>query len=70
MQELEGIFEWCLEGMRLYNSEGLKKPAAVAQAIEQYRGEMDTISKFLEECTVPAPCKCIKAKELYNVYVR
>lgn len=70
MQELEGIFEWCLEGMRLYNSEGLKKPAVVAQAIEQYRGEMDTISKFLEECTVPAPLHCVKAKDLYNVYVR
>ncbi len=69
-QETDGIFAWCLEGLKMYNAEGLLKPAAVTKAIEQYRDEMDTISRFLEECTVPASCKCIKAKDLYNVYVR
>jgi putative DNA primase/helicase len=70
MQELDGIFLWCLEGFKKYNSEGLSKPSAVVKAVEQYRGEMDTISKFLDECTVSAPCRCVKAKDLYNVYSR
>lgn len=70
MQEIEGIFRWCLEGVRMYNAEGLNKPSEVAQAVEQYRDEMDTISRFLEECTVPAPCRSVKAKDLYSVYVR
>lgn len=68
MQELDGIFLWCLEGLKRYNAEGLSKPSAVIKAVEQYRGEMDTISKFLDECTVSAPCRCVKAKDLYNVY--
>ncbi len=70
MQELDGIFLWCLEGLKRYNAEGLSKPSAVIKAVEQYRGEMDTISKFLDECTVSAPCRCVKARDLYNVYVR
>lgn len=70
MQELDGIFLWCLEGLKRYNAEGLSKPSAVIKAVEQYRGEMDTISKFLDECTVSAPCRCVKAKDLYNVYSR
>lgn len=70
MQELDGIFLWCLEGLKRYNAEGLSKPSAVVKAVEQYRGEMDTISKFLDECTVSAPCRCVKAKDLYNVYSR
>ena len=70
MQELDGIFLWCLEGLKRYNAEGLSKPSAVIKAVEQYRGEMDTISKFLDECTVSAPCRCVKARDLYNVYSR
>ena len=68
MNEAEGIMRWCLEGMKMYNSEGLKKPLSVVQATNDYRREMDIISKFLDECTVDAPCRCMKAKELYSVY--
>lgn len=70
MNEAEGIMRWCLEGMKMYNSEGLKKPLSVVQATNDYRREMDIISKFLDECTTTAPCRCVKAKDLYNVYVR
>lgn len=68
LQEAEGILAWCLRGLDMYNREGLKKPSAVIHAIEAYRTEMDVISRFLDECTVPASCRCVKARELYNVY--
>ncbi len=68
LQEAEGILAWCLRGLDAYNREGLKKPSAVIHAIEAYRTEMDVISRFLDECTVPASCRCVKARELYNVY--
>ena len=70
MQEVEGIMDWCLQGLRLYHAEGLMMPPAVAQAVQEYRTEMDIIAKFLDECTTPAPMKCVRAKDLYNVYVR
>ena len=68
--EAEGILCWCVEGMRLYHEEGLKKPASVCRATEEYRKDMDTISKFLDECTVSAPMRCVKAKDLYTVYTK
>ena len=68
MQEAEGIFRWCLNGTKMYNLEGLQKPQSVTKATDEYRYEMDVISKFLDECTVDAPCRCVKAKELYTVY--
>lgn len=70
MQEIEGIFLWCLEGLRMYNEEGLEKPDAVIQATADYKQEMDTISKFLDECTVPSFAGSVKAKDLYNVYTK
>lgn len=68
--EAEGIFLWCLEGLRRYNKEGLKRPQAVIQATADYKQEMDTISKFLEECTVQSFAGSVRAKDLYTVYVR
>lgn len=68
--EAEGILCWCVEGMRLYHEEGLKKPASVCRATEEYRKDMDTISKFLEECTIRTPMRCVKAKDLYTVYTK
>lgn len=68
LQEADGIFAWCMEGLKLYHQEGLEQPACVKQAVNEYKGEMDTVSRFLEECTVPASCKCIKASELYRIY--
>ena len=68
--EAEGILCWCVEGMRLYHEEGLKKPASVCRATEEYRKDMDTISKFLDECTVSAPMRYVKAKDLYTVYTK
>ncbi len=70
MQEAEGIFSWCLVGLKMYNEEGLEKPDAVKSATADYRQEMDTIWKFLDECTVASFAGSVRAKDLYNVYVR
>lgn len=70
LEELDGIFLWCIKGLRMYQSEGLKKPSAVEQAVNEYRNEMDTISKFLDECTVSAPLQSVRASELYNIYTK
>lgn len=70
LEELDGIFLWCIKGLRMYQSEGLKKPSAVEQAVDEYRNEMDTISKFLDECTVSAPLQSVRASELYNIYTK
>lgn len=47
---LSGIFNWCLEGQRLLNAEGLKLPESVQQANDEYREESDRIGQFINEC--------------------
>ncbi len=69
MQELDGIFIWALRGVAMYHKEGLKMPHAVQQAVDEYKKEMDVVSRFLDECTEKAFAKSVKASELYTVYV-
>ena len=68
MQELDGIFTWALRGLSMYNRDGLKMPSAVQQAVEEYKKEMDVVSRFLDECTEKAFAKSVKASDLYQVY--
>ena len=68
MQELDGIFLWALRGLAMYNKEGLEMPTAVRQAVDEYKKEMDVVSRFLDECTEKAFAKSVKASDLYQVY--
>ena len=68
MQELDGIFTWALRGLAMYNKEGLEMPSAVQQAVEEYKKEMDVVSRFLDECTEKAFAKSVKASDLYRIY--
>lgn len=69
LKELDGIFLWALRGLAMYSKEGLEKPTAVQQAVDEYKKEMDVVSRFLDECTEKAFAKSVKASELYTVYV-
>lgn len=68
LKELDGIFMWALRGLAMYHKYGLKMPSAVEQAVEEYKKEMDVVSKFLDECTEKAYAKSVKASDLYQVY--
>lgn len=69
MQELDGIFLWALRGLAMYSKEGLEKPTAVQRAVDEYKKEMDVVSKFLDECTEKAFAKSVKAGDLYKAYM-
>lgn len=65
--ELSGILNWCIEGLRLYRQDGLKPPRAVQKATEVYRTDSDKIGNFINECLVKSN-ENSKAKEVYEVY--
>lgn len=48
--ELPGILNWAIEGCLLWQKEGLRLPTACKNAIKKYRGQMDTVSKWMEKC--------------------
>lgn len=65
-KELPAILGWALEGYRLYRSEGLRLPAAIQTAVNDYRREMDVISTFISNCCRKGGSE--RSSELYRVY--
>jgi putative DNA primase/helicase len=67
-EEGPGILNWLLEGTRRWKREQLKAPAAILNATDEYRGEMDVIGNFLKECCVQRPEASIRIRELFKAY--
>lgn len=65
-EELPDILAWAVEGCRIWQSEGLRMPKAVLDAVQEYRHEMDVISAFTDACCVEGGE--VKASQLYAVY--
>lgn len=66
-EELSGILNWCIEGLRLYRLEGLKPPKAVISATETYRSDSDKIGNFIKECLTKTG-KNSSVKSVYELY--
>lgn len=48
-ENLSGILNWCLSGLRMLQENGFDPPEAVQIATEDYRKNSDKIARFLEE---------------------
>jgi putative DNA primase/helicase len=66
--ESDGILNWLLAGTARWRTEGLRTPAAILAATDEYRGEMDVIGNFLKECCVENPGYTIRIRELFKAY--
>lgn len=69
-EELAGILNWMIEGYWDWREGGLRPPAKVRDATEQYRRENDPIGEFLSLYVVAASGETIQSSHLYDVYVR
>lgn len=49
---ISAVFNWCLEGLKLYRKEGLIPPQSVQDATKAYQQSSDKIGQFFEECMV------------------
>jgi putative DNA primase/helicase len=67
-EEASGILNWLLEGTQRWQREGLKAPATVLKATDEYRGAMDVIGNFLKERCVQAKGATIRIRELFKAY--
>ena len=66
--ELPGILAWAVRGCAAWYAQGLNAPSDVTAATGDYRTEMDTLGRYLEECTVKTPGATVQAKPLYLDY--
>lgn len=63
--ELPGILSWVIEGYKLWQKDGLRPPAEVKDATEEYKTEMDNIQQWIDECCVTGKNQQVTSTELY-----
>jgi putative DNA primase/helicase len=69
MGELPGILTWCVYGFIQWREQGgLRPPASVLAATNEYRGENDVLGMWLAECCVKEPHAVAEAGALYSSY--
>lgn len=66
-QEIDGILNWCIQGLSLYRKEGLEPPIAVQIATHEYSEDSDKIGKFISECLEKSD-RNLAAKDVYEKY--
>jgi putative DNA primase/helicase len=66
--EASGILNWALEGLRMYQQDGLRESKAVSDATELYRENSDVIQHFIDAKCVLARDGEIRASDLYGAY--
>ena len=64
-KERAGIFNWLLEGLRLWQKEGLLPPKKIQVATELYKTENDSVARWLSENTDTAQDAEVEASEAY-----
>lgn len=68
--ELPAIFQWAVDGARLWYEEGLEPPKIVREATQEYRDDMDSIGLFVSMRCVELPDVRAMASALYRHYVK
>lgn len=66
--ELPGILRWAVEGTLEWRRIGLKPPAAVRAATEDYRSGEDVLAAFIDECCIPNPGAFVTVANIYEAY--
>jgi len=67
-ENLSGVLNWALEGLRLLRAEGFTMPPAVAAATNDYRRSQDKLLLFLEEETESGDGFEVPLVALHNAY--
>ena len=71
LAEAEGILAWCVAGAQRWYAEGLGKPAAVSDAVNGWRDDMNTLGPFLEDMCELKPEDSeawVKVSEMWKAY--
>ncbi len=68
-ENISGIFNYCLEGLKLFREEGAEAPQSIISATNHYRKNSAKIDNFIEECLEPAQTN-LKAKDVYEAFSR
>jgi putative DNA primase/helicase len=67
-ENLSGVLNWCLEGLRMIVKDGFREPDAVRDATDEYRNNNDKLGRFLAEEMEADPTAEIRTADAYIRY--
>lgn len=67
-ENISGLLNWCITGLKNYYAEGAVPPQAVAAATSEYRANSDKIGNFVSECLEKSEGNST-VKAVYETYV-
>ena len=67
-ENLSGILNWCLEGFRLFQKEGLKMPESVEKATQDYKDQSDRLMMFTTQCLKREVGQELRSSAIYTRY--
>lgn len=67
---MSGIFNWCIDGLKLYRAEGIKEtvPDMINEKTQEYAETSDTFGQFLDDCIVVVPNEWTQTSRIYTAY--
>ncbi len=67
-ENISGIFNWLLEGLKKYRESGAEPPPTVKQATQEYCKKSDNVGIYIEECLQKSG-KSTAAKDAYEHFL-
>lgn len=68
MLEWPGILRWMIDGAVIWQQTGIKPPAAVTDATEQYFEQENIFGQWVEECCEFGPDKIVPVKDAFRLW--
>lgn len=68
LTERSGIFNWLIDGCKMWKSDGLHPPEIVKAATENYQTESDILGHFFDDRCIIKPNAAVTSKKLYDSY--
>lgn len=67
-RNISGILNWCIQGLKFLETEGLEPPESISSATHEYRKESDVIGTFIEDSLVNVVGSKVLFKDVYEIY--
>jgi|GEM_PF-453143 len=65
---ISGIFNWLLQGLQKFRTDGLEPPQTVTDATAEYQRNSDKLGRFIEECLEKSFDDNCSAGTVYDIY--
>lgn len=69
--EYDGIFKWCIEGLkRLQKRNRFEKPPVIQSEVDEYRIENNPVMLFIDDAAEIGPMHSVQKGDMYSAYVK